>query len=269
MFRVLHACRHWLFGVRKLVVETDAKYIAGMSRNPDEVPNAAINRWIELILMFHFMLVYIPGEWHAPDSLSRQDFQPGDKEYLNPEEGYKPIDKELEIVNETKEEVLDITDFKERIDTWHGYVTIAQAVHDFHEEKVIKSVLDTADILTVRYNKGVFLPEEAEFTESADYLEERRSGYTKMLDRQLTKVIQWHVNPTERLEGFTDNQYRNFIRYAKNFMVDKGKLYRQNMESEYKLVIYPKRCMYIMKTAHDQLGHRSMYAMKVLIKERF
>ncbi len=40
LFCALHACRHWLFGVRKLVVETDAKYIAGMLRNPDEVPNA-------------------------------------------------------------------------------------------------------------------------------------------------------------------------------------------------------------------------------------
>ncbi len=98
-------------------------------------------------------------------------------------------------------------------------------VHDFHEEKVIKRALDTADILTVRYNKGVFLPEEAEFTESADYPEEQRSGYAKMLDSELAKVIQWHANPTEHLDGFTNNQYRNFICYAKNFVVDKGKLY--------------------------------------------
>ncbi len=148
-------------------------------------------------------------------------------------------------------------------------MTIAQVVHDFHKEKVIKSALDTADVLTVRYNKGVFLPEEAEFTESVDYPEERRSGYAKMLDRQLAKVIQWHVNPTECLDGFTDNQYRNFVRYAKNFVVDKGKLYRQDMESEYKLVVYPEHRMYIMKTVHDQLGHRGMYATKMLIKERF
>ncbi len=71
LFRALHACRHWLFGVWKLVVEMDAKYIAGMLRNPDEVPNAAINCWIESILMFHFTLVHIPGERHAPDGLSR------------------------------------------------------------------------------------------------------------------------------------------------------------------------------------------------------
>ncbi len=71
LFRALHACRHWLFGVRKLVVETDTKYIAGMLRNLDEVPNAVINHWIESILMFHFTLVHIPGERHAPDGLLR------------------------------------------------------------------------------------------------------------------------------------------------------------------------------------------------------
>ncbi len=51
--------------------------------------------------------------------------------------------------------------------------------------------------------------------------------------------------------------------------VDKGKLYWRDMESEYKLVIYLERRMYIMKMAHDQLGHRGMYATKMLIKERF
>ncbi len=61
--------------------------------------------------MFHFMLVHIPGKQHAPDGLSRQDFQPGDEEYSNLEEGYEPIDEELKIVNETEEEVLDIADF--------------------------------------------------------------------------------------------------------------------------------------------------------------
>ncbi|SJL13049.1 uncharacterized protein ARMOST_16486 [Armillaria ostoyae] len=269
LFRALRACRHWLFGVQKLVVETDAKYIAGMLRNPDEVPNAAINRWIKSILMFHFTLVHIPGERHAPDGLSRHDFQPGDEEYSNPEDEYEPVDEELEIVNETEEEVLEIADFKERIDTRHGYVTIARAVHDFHEDKVIEEAVAMADIFTMRYNKGVFLPDETEFTEAEDYPEDSRSGYAKMLDSELPKVVQWHANPTERLDGFTDNQYKNFICYAKNFIVNKGKLYRRDMESEYKLVIYPERRMYIMKAAHDQLGHRGMYATKMLIKERF
>ncbi len=66
----------------------------------------------------------------------------------------------------------------------------------------------------------------AEYSDVMNYDEERRSGYARMLDRQLPQVIQWHENPTARLPGFKDDQYRNFIRYAKNFMVDKGKLYR-------------------------------------------
>ncbi|SJL18320.1 uncharacterized protein ARMOST_21906 [Armillaria ostoyae] len=269
LFCALRACRHWLFGVWKLVMETDAKYIAGMLRNPDKVPNTVINRWIESILMFHFTLVHIPGERHAPDGLSRCDFQPGDEEYSNPENEYEPVDEELEIVNETEEQVLEIADFKERIDTRHGYVTIACAVHDFHEDKVIEEAVAMADVFTMRYNKGVFLPDETEFTEAEDYPEDSCSGYAKMLDSELTKVVQWHANPMERLDGFTDNQYKNFIRYVKNFIVDKGKLYQRDMESEYKLVIYPEHRMYIMKAAHDQLGHRGMYATKILIKERF
>ncbi len=32
---------------------------------------------------------------------------------MNPEEEYKPVDNELEIINEMEEEVLDIADFKE------------------------------------------------------------------------------------------------------------------------------------------------------------
>ncbi len=95
------------------------------------------------------------------------------------------------------------------------------------------------------------------------------SGYARMLDCQLPQVIQWHENPTVRLPGFKDDQYQNFVRYAKNFMVDKGKLYRCDIKSEYKLVIYPEKRMYIMKAVHDQLGHRGIYAMKTLIKERF
>ncbi len=55
----------------------------------------------------------------------------------------------------------------------------------------------------------------------------------------------------------------------KNFIVDKGKLYCRDIESEYKLVIYPEKRMYIMKAVHDQLGHRGIYVMKMWIKKRF
>ncbi len=148
-----------------------------MLRNLDEVPNAVINRWIESILMFHFTLVHIPGERHAPDGLSRRSFQPGDEEYLNPEDEYGPPNEDpWEFVNETEDEVEDIADFKDRIDTRHGYVTIERAVHNFHEDKVMQEAVERGETYSVCYNAGPLLPDVAEYSNIANYDEERRSS---------------------------------------------------------------------------------------------
>ena len=56
LMRALQACYYWLIGARKLVVETDAKYLKGMLDNPGMGPNATINWWINKILMYHFEL---------------------------------------------------------------------------------------------------------------------------------------------------------------------------------------------------------------------
>jgi hypothetical protein len=51
-------------------METDAQYIKGMLNNPEEGPNATINRWIEAILMYHFELRHVAGKTFAADGLS-------------------------------------------------------------------------------------------------------------------------------------------------------------------------------------------------------
>ena len=56
MKEALRLNKQILFGVRKLVMETDAKYIKGMLENPDMMPTATINRWIDTICMFQFSL---------------------------------------------------------------------------------------------------------------------------------------------------------------------------------------------------------------------
>ena len=77
LYGCYRALRHWrlyLVGVKKLIVEVDAKYIKDMLNNPDLQPNAAINRWIQGILLFDFELHHIPGEKHrGPDALSRKE----------------------------------------------------------------------------------------------------------------------------------------------------------------------------------------------------
>ena len=79
LYRALRAWRLYLVGVKKLIVEVDAKYIKGMLNEPDLQPDAAVNRWILGILMFDFTLVHVPGVKHvAPDALSRRELGEGE-----------------------------------------------------------------------------------------------------------------------------------------------------------------------------------------------
>ena len=79
LFRALRAWRIHLIGVKKLIVEVDAKYIKGMLNDPDLQPNAAINRWIQGILLFDFELVHVPAAKHrGPDALSRKERAEGE-----------------------------------------------------------------------------------------------------------------------------------------------------------------------------------------------
>lgn len=80
LYRALRAFRLYLIGIKNLIVEVDAKYIKGMMNSPDLLPNAAMNRWIQGIMMFDFILKHVPGKTHyAADALSRRPLGEGEK----------------------------------------------------------------------------------------------------------------------------------------------------------------------------------------------
>jgi len=83
LFGLYRALRHWrlyIIGIKNFHVEVDAKYIKGMLNEPDLQPNAAINRWIQGILMFDFKLIHVPAERHkGPDALSRRTLAEGEQ----------------------------------------------------------------------------------------------------------------------------------------------------------------------------------------------
>ena len=59
-------------------MEVDAKYIKGMLNSPDVQPDAAVNRWIQGILMFDFKLIHVPAQGHkGADALSRRSIAGG------------------------------------------------------------------------------------------------------------------------------------------------------------------------------------------------
>jgi hypothetical protein len=64
----------------------DAKFIRGMLNEPDLQPNAAMNRWIQGILLFDFNLVHVPASHFArPDALSRR-LPASQEEYVSDDE---------------------------------------------------------------------------------------------------------------------------------------------------------------------------------------
>ena len=79
--RALEVNEYLLIGCRKLIVETDAKYLKGMLNHLEIGPNATINRWIEKVLMYHFEIRHVAGKTFGPDGLSRRNEQPGDEKY--------------------------------------------------------------------------------------------------------------------------------------------------------------------------------------------
>ena len=73
LYRALRRWRLYIIGVKNLHVEVDAQYIKGMLNEPDLQPNAAVNRWIQGILLFDFKLVHVSAtKFRGPDALSRR-----------------------------------------------------------------------------------------------------------------------------------------------------------------------------------------------------
>jgi hypothetical protein len=304
LFRALEASKYWLLGCRNLIIETDAKYIKGMLSNPGVGPNAAIMRWIDYILMYHFTLRHIPGKTFAADGLSRRDRQPGDDEYLpdndwvdEPEGPLKFEYPNLEnnVPDAEADLPLEFEDFKDEIDTRGGYqITVAQ-VWSFMNS-VNEDLLQTKDEVnfvepidtsmnwerfgvgdapkeTVRCISSAMLPDitlklDDETREA--YEEQRRTETAKSQDDQLGKIKRWLVDPHSRPPDLNPQQYAKFARNAKQFYLDENnKLFRRAPDGKLKAVIEKTHRMYIMRSLHDHLGHKGSFATKEFVSERF
>ena len=278
LFRALKACHYWLFGVRNLKVETDAKYIKGMLQHPDMMPNATINRWIESILMFHFKLEHIPGLRHGSDGLSRRRSRKGDEEYEVPEDGIPDEPYRLE-------------EFIGKIDTKGGYLQNVGDKQDlfwntegvFHLEQTFlcdlaRAVENEKDLyakmeVSTLLNREVTMPEFADVPEGIkdlEYLEEHRSQNAKNMDRTVDEVRTWLKDTSVRPKGYEKElKFKNFLRIARNYFCKNEKLYKRDVEGNHKLVVPKERRTSVMKAAHDSLGHRMFFATKSLLSQRF
>ena len=304
LFRALEASKYWLLGCRNLIIETDAKYIKGMLSNPGVGPNAAIMRWIDYILMYHFTLRHIPGKTFAADGLSRRDAQanddeyPLDKDWIDEPEGplrFEYPDLKDDIPNAGDVEPLEFDEFKNEIDTRGGYHVSVKEVRLFMNEiwkdyRYSKRDFDHRESVetSVDWERLGFVEEPKEmvcFTSTPmlpdislklnnetreDYEEDRRTETAKIQDAQLEKVRMWLVDPHTRPPNLTERQFLRFVSRARQFYLDDNeKLFRRTPDGKLKAVVEKTHRMYIMRALHDHLGHKGSFATNELISERF
>ena len=291
--RALEVSEYLLIGCRKLIVETDAKYIHGMLNHPEMGPNATINRWIEKILMYHFELRHVPGENFGPDGLSRRAEQPGDEKYPDDEDTAEINEPPILTMEEGVEPPLEYDKFKNEIDTRGGYLQkLAESISCFEHEIVqavnrrqtegalmLKQLKQKSGSLKdqdyeqlLQFVNQMLLPDKAEIEvdESLKYPEDLRTKAGIAQDDRLPIVKEWLSNPLARIPGLDDKAHRRLVRSASHFFITKeGRLYKKGLGSAHKLVVDRSQRMYLMKASHDSLGHRGFFSTKSLVGERF
>ncbi|KAL5486251.1 hypothetical protein ACEPAI_7297 [Sanghuangporus weigelae] len=90
-----------------------------------------------------------------------------------------------------------------------------------------------------------------------------RKGY-KIVD-----LIREFLAHPSRPADLSESQFKQFVRRATRFFLQNGQLYRRNEKGRAALVVPRERRTSIMKTAHDELGHKGFFSVRTTIQDRF
>ena len=233
LFRALKHTQLFTIGVKRLIVEMDAKFIKGMLNNPTLHPNDAINRWISAILLFNFELVHVPAEKHTgADGLSRRPRDPNDP----------PADDPAEL--------------EDWIDTNAGFFI------ELHSQP---STYDPCPPLSFCRNAPSVLhassspPSEPSPSELNTEVAIPRTAKALLREEKLAK-IRLFLSTLERPSGLSDEEYRLFIRQAMDYFALEGQLFRKVRDGTAQLVPEPPDRLRLIQYAHDNLGHKGVFA---------
>jgi hypothetical protein len=248
LYRLLGALHLYLIGVCNLVIEVDAHYIKGMLKNPDIAPNSTINCWILSILTFHFTLIHVPGSHHGPDDLSRCPVQ---------------IDDTVD----------DPSDFEDWIDQVHNLLHIINPYrpHPIHFT-TISTLVSSSSSMTE--DSQDFSREESGIAADSTEFSQLRyqdipQSQSAILDKEhLELVRKWHED-LQQPAKLSDLEYKSFLCYCIEFFIDSDKFWRKDSQGVHKIVAPPELRIKIMATAHDDIGHKSFYAMHTIIFKCF
>ncbi|RXW12346.1 hypothetical protein EST38_g13510 [Candolleomyces aberdarensis] len=271
LLRALKDVRIYIIAVKKLVVEVDARYIKGMINNPDIQPNATINRWIAGILLFDFELRHVPARHHgAADGLSRREQSPND-----------PVldDDYDQWIDEANAFAIELTNWghsplrysheitplvSPRLAPIATYVSFALESAPQLESAPL-TTLESAPLAST-VSPAVSVLQNSPTTR--EYASVPRSEKAIAKDQRLRDVGNY-LSTLSRPVGLTGEGFAKFLRFALNFFVLDGRLFRKERNGRHQLVIPQSRRLSLIQQAHDELGHKGVFTVSTRLLTRF
>ena len=148
--------------------------------------------------------------------------------------------------------VEDEDEFGDWIDQLHGFV---------HQVNPISSIPPFP-------NPTFALSSNINSPELLSYSDVPRSDTAKKEDRKLLQVEQWLDNLV-RPPHLSDSEYATFVKYCTGFFIDSGKLWRKDSYGAHKIVAPAETRIGIIRAAHDNIGHKMVFATKSHVALRF
>ena len=252
LLRALRSTQLFTIGVKKFIVEMDAKFIKGMLNNPTLHPNDAVNRWIAAILLFDFDLVHVPAEKHTgADGLSRR-----------PRASEDPPSEES-------------TDLDDWIDTSAGlYLELSSPPLPGDPSPPLALLFDVPiperprtewfpESTASAYNVESLPPSDP----SPEFAIPRSDKAIKQEKR--LAVVRSFLETMERPPGLSDAEYRKFLRKASGYFLQGSKMFRRRLDGDPQLIPLPHERLRLITYAHDHLGHKGNFATTKNLLVRF
>ena len=111
-------------------------------------------------------------------------------------------------------------------------------------------------------------PDNPEQDDSTPYSTIPRTDRALAADERVDKVQDW-LETLQRPDGFTDAEYKTFMRYCTEFFVANDRLWRKDSKGQHKIVIPRHRRLFLIASAHNDVGHHGFYATNALLAERY
>lgn len=247
----------------------DAKYVKGMLKNPDTVPNAHMNRWLESIYMHDFKLVHVPATQHlTADALSRRP--PTKDELMERLNDSDSEDEDYKIILKQKleEEGFDIVNNPKALRNAQQ----TDKLHNGNQEGLIYHLKTPGTYSNGQLNRATLFKPHVDIQE----IYEINTFSLNITDKayQTINDIKTFLLREEKPAFINLNAAQRFFKLARLYVIHDDKLFRKkgilkDQSQPVEVILDKKKQQALLTQNHDELGHRGHFGTLHTIAKRF